>query len=346
MKICKRIILSILILFNASLIYGQTFSTYDTFSKRTSTKEIETDNFIIRLKSEKIDDKISISGEVLDKETMEGVPGVNIIERETSNGTTTDFDGKFNIRTSNKNTILDISFAGFTTAQVEVPSVEVDKSAITSLSGLLVANLGEESVIQPNLMLSQAWKIDRHGIELRILGFQKTNDTSRKINGLNLIKPELSKYDFRLTGNFKPFNDKHKFKSFSLIPEINVFKQQLNQAIEETQSIQNNDITSLLGKFTAGYSAADGLNFYVSGVYYKVLEGVEFYEERFGENAIKKFWNFELSGKFAVDGGPLEGTFIQALFNIHSSDYKDFLNTEDSGVFMMRIGFDKPLVKN
>lgn len=343
MKTCKKITLSILIMFNVSIIYGQTFSSSDTFSNKFSIKKFETESHIIKFKTEKLVDKLEIEGQILDKETMQGVPGVTILESGSNNGALTDFDGKFKLKTFNKKPILNIQFIGFNTEKININDVEDVNNSITSLAGLLVADFGEESVIQPNLMLSQGWKLGRHAVELRVLGFQKNKDTIQQVNGLNLIKPEISKYNFRLTGDIIPFE---KMRKFSIIPEINVFKQQLNKPKSETQVIQNYDITSLLGKLTAGYSAADGLHFYASGVYYNVFEGVQFYEERFGETAVKQFWNFELSGKFAFGKGALDGTFIQAVFNLNSTDYKELLNTKDSGVFLIRIGFDKPLIKS
>jgi iron complex outermembrane receptor protein len=45
------------------------------------------------------------------------LPGVNILEKGTSNGTSSDFDGKFTIKTQ-KNAILVISFIGFETQEV------------------------------------------------------------------------------------------------------------------------------------------------------------------------------------------------------------------------------------
>ncbi len=61
----------------------------------------------------------SVSGTVKD---VSGVPlaGVTIIEKGTTNGTATDFDGNYSLTTSNSNAILIFSFIGFKTKEVSV----------------------------------------------------------------------------------------------------------------------------------------------------------------------------------------------------------------------------------
>ena len=46
------------------------------------------------------------------------IPGVNVIEKGTTNGTATDTDGKYSLLVSNQNAILVISFIGFTTQEL------------------------------------------------------------------------------------------------------------------------------------------------------------------------------------------------------------------------------------
>jgi len=48
------------------------------------------------------------------------LPGANILEKGTSNGVQTDFDGKFTLTTSTENAILVISYLGFTSKEVAV----------------------------------------------------------------------------------------------------------------------------------------------------------------------------------------------------------------------------------
>ena len=48
------------------------------------------------------------------------LPGVNVIEKGTSNGTATDFDGNYSISVSSETSILEFSFLGFITKEVVV----------------------------------------------------------------------------------------------------------------------------------------------------------------------------------------------------------------------------------
>jgi len=58
-----------------------------------------------------------ISGTVVDN-TNEGLPGASVVIKGTTNGTETDFDGKFTLTaTSNSGTII-ISYLGFKTKEV------------------------------------------------------------------------------------------------------------------------------------------------------------------------------------------------------------------------------------
>ncbi len=342
MKLIKtKHLLLIFFTLTVSIQYGQTFNGDDAFSNKSKSGKIKTEAHIVKIKVGKTDNKSSksvISGVILDRQTSQPVPGVNVMEKGTNNTVVTDLNGEFTLQTNNKNAVLTINSIAAVPEDVEVPKSDV--GSLTSLSGLLVANLGEESIIQPNIMLSQGWKLGRHAIELRVLGLQKNKDTIQQVNGLNLIKPEISKLNFRITGDFVPLK---KVENFTLNTELNIYKQQLNKITGTENEVVSNDITSMLCKLTAGYKPAKGLHFYGSGVYYNVFEGVEFYEDRFGANAIKKFWNFELSGQFVFNSGALEGTFVQASFNVNSDDYKELLDTKDSGVFFIKIGFNKAL---
>lgn len=60
-----------------------------------------------------------VSGVVTD-ETSTPVPGVNIVEKGTSNGTTTDSEGRYTINVSGSNAILSFSFIGYVTQDVQV----------------------------------------------------------------------------------------------------------------------------------------------------------------------------------------------------------------------------------
>ena len=88
---------------------------------------------------------ISISGKVTD-ESGQPLPGSNVLEKGTTNGTTTDGDGFFKINVSDENSILVISFIGYTAQEVRVGnqttlnvSLQLD---VTSLQEVVVTALG------------------------------------------------------------------------------------------------------------------------------------------------------------------------------------------------------------
>ena len=61
----------------------------------------------------------TISGVISDEEGMP-LPGVNIIEKGTTNGVATDFDGNYTITVSNNNATIVVSYVGFLTQEVSV----------------------------------------------------------------------------------------------------------------------------------------------------------------------------------------------------------------------------------
>ena len=63
--------------------------------------------------------QISISGKITDP-NGEPLPGANIIEKGTSTGTITDFNGNFEISVSSADAVLEISFIGFEGQEVNV----------------------------------------------------------------------------------------------------------------------------------------------------------------------------------------------------------------------------------
>ncbi|WP_411029298.1 TonB-dependent receptor [Spongiimicrobium sp. 3-5] len=61
----------------------------------------------------------TVSGTIAD-ETGQPLPGANIVEKGTTNGTQSDFDGNFSINVSDQNAILLITYIGFTTQEIVV----------------------------------------------------------------------------------------------------------------------------------------------------------------------------------------------------------------------------------
>ena len=55
----------------------------------------------------------TVTGTVIDSETNDPLPGVNILEKGTSNGVSSDFDGNFTITTTSSNATVVVSYVGF-----------------------------------------------------------------------------------------------------------------------------------------------------------------------------------------------------------------------------------------
>jgi TonB-linked SusC/RagA family outer membrane protein len=90
---------------------------------------------------------MNVSGKILD-ESGSGMPGVNILEKGTKNGVTSDKNGNYSISVANENSILMISSVGYSSQEVVVGkrtqiniTLEPD---IKSLSEIVVVGYGEQ----------------------------------------------------------------------------------------------------------------------------------------------------------------------------------------------------------
>jgi TonB-linked SusC/RagA family outer membrane protein len=94
-----------------------------------------------------IPDPITVSGTVKDGAGAP-IPGVSVLLKGTSTGTTTDTDGKFTITVNSENDILVISFIGFATQEVAVQNrTTIDvvlAEDVTELNEVVVTALGIE----------------------------------------------------------------------------------------------------------------------------------------------------------------------------------------------------------
>lgn len=90
----------------------------------------------------------TVSGKVTSAEDGSAVPGVNVLEKGTSNGTTTDMDGNFKISVSSESSVLSFSFIGYTTQEVTVGNQTMIniafQSDITTLSEVVVVGYGQQ----------------------------------------------------------------------------------------------------------------------------------------------------------------------------------------------------------
>ncbi|TLX71384.1 SusC/RagA family TonB-linked outer membrane protein [Labilibacter sediminis] len=88
-----------------------------------------------------------ITGKVIDS-TGEGLPGVNVAEKGTSNGTITNFSGEFSLKTSNETPVLVFSFIGFELQEIQCKQGDVLnislKEDVTLLTEVVAVGYGTQ----------------------------------------------------------------------------------------------------------------------------------------------------------------------------------------------------------
>ena len=88
---------------------------------------------------------LTVTGTVRD-ENSQPLPGASVVEKGTTNGTTTDADGRFSINIQNENSVLVVSFIGYTAQEVDVSGrSELDillAADVQSLSEVVVIGYG------------------------------------------------------------------------------------------------------------------------------------------------------------------------------------------------------------
>jgi len=94
--------------------------------------------------------QFTIKGKITDKATKTELPGVNVVIKGTTSGTTTDFDGLYTINNVNTGDVLVFSFIGYNNVEVSVTSnadinVELEESA-ESLDEVVVIGYGTTTV--------------------------------------------------------------------------------------------------------------------------------------------------------------------------------------------------------
>lgn len=93
---------------------------------------------------------IMVTGTILD-ENGQTLPGVNVIEKGTTNGTTTDVSGQFSISVQGESSVLIFSFIGYVSQEVSVGNRTVFNlnlaPDVTSLDEIVVIGYGEQKKV-------------------------------------------------------------------------------------------------------------------------------------------------------------------------------------------------------
>jgi TonB-linked SusC/RagA family outer membrane protein len=93
---------------------------------------------------------LQVGGVILDRESKP-LPGANVIEKGTTNGTTTDADGRFSLNVQSENSVLVFSFIGYVTQEVAVNGRSVIditlQEDVTSLDEVVVVGYGTQKKV-------------------------------------------------------------------------------------------------------------------------------------------------------------------------------------------------------
>lgn len=131
----------------------------------------------------------TVKGVVVDAASGLGLPGVSVVVKNTTKGTTTDFDGNYNIEVSNAGSILQFSYLGFTTQEIAVKGQTViNVSLVEDVSKL-------DEVVVTALGIKRERKSLGYAVqELKGEGLTEARETnvanalSGKISGIQVIK--------------------------------------------------------------------------------------------------------------------------------------------------------------
>jgi len=104
-----------------------------------------------------------LTGTVISTENGNLLPGASVIEKGTTNGTSTDFDGKFSLNVSSDATTLVISFIGFVTQEVPITNNNLTISLVTDANALeevVVTGYGTQKITKVSGAISTVKSVE------------------------------------------------------------------------------------------------------------------------------------------------------------------------------------------
>ncbi|PCJ93357.1 MAG: SusC/RagA family TonB-linked outer membrane protein [Flavobacteriaceae bacterium] len=214
----------------------------------------------------------TITGTVVEAGTNSPLPGVNIIEKGTTNGVSADFDGNFSISVSGNDAILEISYIGFLTQEIQVGtqtqiSVELTEDA-AQLEEVVVVGYGTVkksdltgaiSSLNAETLTERNFTNPLESIQGNVAGVQISSSTGRVGDGFDIqIRGQSSFLDngnplFVVDG--APVND-IDFLNPQDIAQIDILKDASSTAIYGSRGANGVVIIST----KSGSSAKGGFN--------------------------------------------------------------------------------------
>ncbi len=154
----------------------------------------------------------NVTGKVTSSDDGTGIPGVNVLEKGTTNGTVTDSDGNYSIGIQEK-AILSFSFIGYKSQEIEIGTKNsinvVLESDITALQEVVVVGYGTQQKAEVTGSISSVNKKDLQNVSVssfdaalqgRVVGAQVTQSSGIPGSAVRLrIRGQAS-----ISGNSEP----------------------------------------------------------------------------------------------------------------------------------------------
>lgn len=121
-----------------------------------------------------------VNGNVVDQEGVP-LPGATILEKGTTNGTQTDFDGNFSLNVTDENAVLVISYIGFATVEIPIEG-QLDISVVLEES---TAGLDEVVIVGYGTKLSSKITSAISVIDTEVLENRPLTSAQQAFNGID-----------------------------------------------------------------------------------------------------------------------------------------------------------------
>lgn len=147
--------------------------------------------------------QLSISGTIIDKEGQP-LPGANIVEKGTTNGVVSDFDGNFSLNVADEDAVLVVSYIGFATKEVSLNGqTQIDVTLEEDAAGLdevIVVGYGTQAKKEVTGAVAQVSGEELTQAPVATL----TNTLSGRLPGLTIVntsnEPGREAFNVRVRG--------------------------------------------------------------------------------------------------------------------------------------------------
>ena len=217
-----------------------------TFSLLSGFLEASTMPIPLVSRAESIQDGVKVSGKVSDAQTGESIIGAIIYLKSTTNGTTTDLDGKYSITVPDRNAILVFSFMGYAKQEIVVGNQTTINVALvilaTELEQVVVVGYGVQKKVDltgavssvdtknmnllPVLSVAQALQGRSSGVQIIQNSGSPGSSTSVNIRGMGTINNSQPLY----VVDGMPLED-IRFLSMDDVKDISILKDAASCAI-------------------------------------------------------------------------------------------------------------------